>query len=66
LQIHSGICAPKIIKTERDLTKVIEKIKRVQFLPHSVVLMYQHIIFEMTYITSVLLSKQTLFLITKL
>jgi len=36
LQIHSGICAPKIIKIERDL-KVIEKIKRVQFfLPHNV------------------------------
>ena len=37
LQIHSCICAPKIMKIERDLTKVIEKIKRVQFfLPHSV------------------------------
>jgi len=25
LQIHSGICAPKIIKIERDLTKLFRK-----------------------------------------
>jgi len=25
LQIHSGICAPKIIKIERDLTKLLRK-----------------------------------------
>jgi len=36
LQIQSGICMPKIIKIEHDLTKVIEKIKQCCFLPHSV------------------------------
>jgi len=25
LQIHSGICAPKVIETEPDLTKVLRK-----------------------------------------
>jgi len=35
LQIHSGICAPKIIKIERDLM-IYEKMKGVQFLPHGV------------------------------
>jgi len=25
LQIHSGICVPKIIKIERDLTKLLRK-----------------------------------------
>jgi len=31
LQIHSGICAPKISKIERDLTRLLRKSKGCSF-----------------------------------
>jgi len=34
--INSGICAPKIIKIQHDLTKLLRKQKGCSFLPHSV------------------------------
>jgi len=36
LQINSGICVPKIIKIERDLTKLFRNKKGAGFLPHSI------------------------------